>query len=127
MVKKRATVGESCESEGPHKDTPGSGGSFIPDVLRRMHDLPPESATCGARTRDGGRCVAPVAPGKRCRHHGGASTGPRTPEGRARCSEAGRRGAKARWRPGWRQRARERERKQFVRALEALGLPVPEG
>ncbi|MFE0502302.1 HGGxSTG domain-containing protein [Lysobacter soli] len=59
---------------------------------------------CGAhRHRDGQPCRAKSEPGKRrCRFHGGRSTGPRTPEGRARalanlrqgkvpCHQAGRR------------------------------------
>jgi hypothetical protein len=40
---------------------------------------------CGARTRAGGSCKAPALQGKeRCRMHGGLSTGPKTPEGKAR-------------------------------------------
>lgn len=41
---------------------------------------------CGARRhRDGQPCRAKSEPGKRrCRFHGGCSTGPRTPEGKAR-------------------------------------------
>ncbi|WP_374607268.1 HGGxSTG domain-containing protein [Thermomonas sp.] len=41
---------------------------------------------CGAtRHRDGQPCQAKSEPGKRrCRFHGGRSTGPRTPEGKAR-------------------------------------------
>jgi hypothetical protein len=47
---------------------------------------------CGARTRKGAPCRAKALPGKtRCKFHGGASTGPRTPEGRERISEAQRR------------------------------------
>lgn len=43
----------------------------------------PES--CGARTRAGSPCkLAPVKGKKRCRLHGGLSTGPKTPEGKAR-------------------------------------------
>jgi len=39
---------------------------------------------CGARTRAGGTCKAKVVAGKsKCRMHGGLSTGPRTPKGRA--------------------------------------------
>ena len=57
---------------------------------------------CGARTRSGGACQAPVvwdfgtgAPRHgRCRLHGGLSTGAKTPEGRERIAEAQRR----RWR-----------------------------
>jgi hypothetical protein len=41
--------------------------------------------TCGARTRSGKPCAAhPVVGRRRCRMHGGSSTGPTTPEGRAR-------------------------------------------
>jgi hypothetical protein len=40
---------------------------------------------CGAKTRSGGPCRLPGAGcGGRCKLHGGASTGPRTVEGRAR-------------------------------------------
>lgn len=55
---------------------------------------------CGARTRAGEPCKAPVVAGKRrCRMHGGLSTGAKTKEGRARIAEAQRR----RWRR-WRKR-----------------------
>lgn len=44
---------------------------------------------CGAKNRKGSSCKLPVEPGKRrCRFHGGASTGPKTSEGRARIAEA---------------------------------------
>lgn len=52
------------------------------------------SPRCGARAKSTGRpCRAPgvrKADGTygRCRMHGGASTGPRTPEGRERCRQA---------------------------------------
>ncbi len=47
---------------------------------------------CGAKTRAGGKCQAPAVWDKakdkprngRCRMHGGLSTGPKTPEGKAR-------------------------------------------
>ena len=55
----------------------------------------PRNRACGARTRKGAPCRAKPIPGKaRCKFHGGLSTGPRTPEGRARVAEAQRR----RWR-----------------------------
>lgn len=55
---------------------------------------------CRATTRAGKPCRAQSEPGrKRCRFHGGLSTGPRTEEGRKRIAEAQRR----RWRE-WRQR-----------------------
>lgn len=43
---------------------------------------------CGARTRAGHSCKAAAMPNGRCRMHGGASTGPRTPEGLARLRAA---------------------------------------
>jgi hypothetical protein len=50
---------------------------------------PDEPPTCGAKTRAGSTCTHKIIPGKtRCRFHGGKSTGPRTPEGRARLAQA---------------------------------------
>ena len=48
---------------------------------------------CGARTRAGGRCKAKAVwddendrpRNGRCRMHGGNNTGPKTPEGKAKC------------------------------------------
>lgn len=51
---------------------------------------------CGAKTRIGTPCKMRVVEGKRrCRLHGGLSTGPRTPAGRARIAASNRRRAKA--------------------------------
>jgi hypothetical protein len=44
-----------------------------------------KSPRCGARTRAGGCCRQPATANGRCRMHGGLSTGPRSPEGQARC------------------------------------------
>ena len=50
--------------------------------------------TCGAKNWQGSLCANKIVPGKRrCRFHGGLSTGPRTPEGRARIAAA----QKRRW------------------------------
>ena len=44
---------------------------------------------CGAKTRAGGECRNKSEPGKRrCKFHGGKSTGPKTPEGKARIGKA---------------------------------------
>ena len=44
---------------------------------------------CGAKTRSGTPCVKyPLAGKRRCRNHGGASTGPKTYAGRARIAAA---------------------------------------
>ncbi|MEX0301389.1 MAG: HGGxSTG domain-containing protein [Leisingera sp.] len=43
---------------------------------------------CGAKNRKGSSCKLPVEPGKRrCRFHGGASTGPKTAVGAAWIAE----------------------------------------
>lgn len=44
---------------------------------------------CGARTRAGGQCQVRVEPGfRRCRLHGGLSTGPKTEAGKSRIRAA---------------------------------------
>lgn len=57
-------------------------------LLRALEAAEQEVArttSCGARCRDGHRCNAPgVGRGGRCKLHGGASTGPKTAEGKAR-------------------------------------------
>lgn len=43
------------------------------------------SPKCGALTKAGAPCRGPKIPGrKRCKWHGGCSTGPRTPAGKAK-------------------------------------------
>ena len=50
---------------------------------------PSTAPRCGARRKsDGQPCQAPAMANGRCRLHGGKSTGPRTPEGRARAAAA---------------------------------------
>jgi hypothetical protein len=49
---------------------------------------PSKAARCGARTRSGAPCKSAAMRNGRCRMHGGASTGPRTPEGLARSKRA---------------------------------------
>jgi hypothetical protein len=46
------------------------------------------SPRCGAKTRFGCPCRGPAMKNGRCRMHGGASTGPKTAEGRARIAAA---------------------------------------
>ena len=53
------------------------------------HQGDPNSAPrCGAQTRKDEACGAPAMKNGRCRHHGGKSTGPRTPEGLERSRKA---------------------------------------
>ena len=66
--------------------TSGAIPDNIQRIMARVKPTPPKRVTCGAkRHRDGQPCQALSEPGKRrCRFHGGRSTGPRTPEGKAR-------------------------------------------
>ena len=66
---------------------------------------PRDRPRCGARCRDGHACLAPVVwpdgawrPRRRCRNHGGMSTGPRTEEGKRRAAAASRQRMVDRWR-----------------------------
>jgi hypothetical protein len=112
---------------------------------------------CGSRNRNGRECRAfPVRGSRRCKWHGGMSTGPLTPEGKLRCYWAGigawlaaggrpHRGpnrtaaerqrlaeAKLNRRIAWRKRQERREAKAEHRRRKerlAAGLPLltPEG
>jgi hypothetical protein len=64
------------------------------------------------------QCRAPAAKGKtKCRFHGGASTGPKTHEGRQRCAEANRKhGNETR-----KARTERAEAMRQLRVLEDLG------
>ena len=65
---------------------------------REAHHVARRRVRCGARTRKGTACRALSEPGKRrCRFHGGRSTGPRTADGKARIAAAQRQ-RWARWR-----------------------------
>lgn len=61
-------------------------------LLYPVRKSPVTHSFCGAKTRKGTPCRAKPIPGKaRCKFHGGLSTGPRTPEGKARIADAQRR------------------------------------
>jgi hypothetical protein len=69
---------------------------------------------CGALNRAGGRCQAPAMRGKkRCRFHGGKSTGPRTAEGLERSRRAN-------WKHGRRSAEAAAERSEAVRIRREL-------
>ena len=72
-------------------------------------------ARCQARSkRSGLQCCKAAMKGKRVfRTHGGASTGPRTPEGRQKCAEA-------KTIHGWETRAIRRERAEKLAELRGL-------
>ena len=54
-----------------------------------MNDTKKAYARCGAKTRSGKPCAKyPINGKRRCRLHGGLSTGPRTAEGKARIAAA---------------------------------------
>ena len=54
-----------------------------------MKEHPKVNKICGAKTRAGSPCGKfPIAGKRRCRLHGGLSTGPKTAEGRAKIGAA---------------------------------------
>jgi len=69
---------------------------------------------CLAKTRSGAPCQKnPVAGRTRCRLHGGLSTGPKTPEGKAAC-------VAAHWKHGRRSKAYVEARKQIWSELKLI-------
>ena len=69
---------------------------------------------CLAKTRSGKLCQKQPIVGKtKCRLHGGLSTGPKTPEGKARCIAA-------HWKHGRRSKAFVERRKQIWSELRRI-------
>ena len=69
---------------------------------------------CLAKTRSGAPCQNhPIAGRTRCRLHGGLSTGPKTPEGKAAC-------VAAHWKHGRRSKAYVKARKQVWTELRRV-------
>lgn len=72
----------ACGAKCRKRQSLGLDGAGDPLPLRQR-------PRCEAKTRAGGACAVRVEAGKRrCRFHGGKSTGPKTAEGRARIAEA---------------------------------------
>ena len=60
-----------------------AAGRYVPSFPRYLRGL-----TCGAIRKNGKACgMTTLGANGRCKFHGGASTGPRTPEGRERALE----------------------------------------
>ena len=78
-----------------------------------------EASRCQAKSkRSGLQCLKASMRGKKvCRTHGGASTGPRTPEGRQRCAEA-------KTIHGWETRATRAKRDEKLRELRKIELTM---
>ncbi|MFM9848877.1 MAG: HGGxSTG domain-containing protein [Hyphomicrobiaceae bacterium] len=70
----------------------------VPAVVARRKS----SSPCGARTRTGAPCRRTGLGNGRCANHGGMSSGPKTPVGRARIAEVQRK----RW-AAWRAQFQE--------------------
>jgi len=90
-----------------------------------MEHLNQSKPLCGAKTRSGHPCRKPALKRKRrCRLHGGMSTGPQTAEGKARIGAAQfKHGKYVNWRE---HRAREKfyfsEIRRIMREAEEAGL-----
>ena len=80
--------------ESPTQPTQTDPFAWVEELIQRKLEserarLAFKAICCGAIRTNGKPCPAkPVAGKKRCRFHGGMSTGPRTPEGRQRIAEA---------------------------------------
>jgi len=73
-----------------------------------------DTKLCLAKTRSGAPCQKhPIAGRTRCRLHGGMSTGPKTPEGKAACIAA-------HWKHGRRSKAFVETRKQIWEELRRV-------
>jgi hypothetical protein len=82
----------SKAARGAKRDTVKLTRQRATEERARLREL--RKKACGARTRAGHPCRRKgLGKGGRCPNHGGMSTGPRTPEGRARLSAL----LKARW------------------------------
>src|SRR5687768_7677811 len=80
------------EKEGGGEGQLETAKALLEGIFRLMRSFRHMSDRCGAKNRRGEPCAARWEPGKkRCRFHGGRSTGPRTPGGRARNAAAQRR------------------------------------
>jgi hypothetical protein len=70
---------------------------------RRLTTLPRAlRPRCGANTKNGTPCQAQALANGRCPHHGGLSTGPITPEGKAKRAEIARAHMNTLWATRWR-------------------------
>ena len=87
-----------------------------------MKEIKKPKRFCGAKTRSGRPCAKfPVAGKRRCRLHGGASTGPKTAEGRARIAKAQlKHGRYVNW------RARREREKYYFREIRRIMLEAEE-
>ncbi len=82
-----------------------------------MKEIKNANTRCGAKTRNGSACAKfPVAGKKRCRNHGGLSSGPKSAAGRARIGAAQLKHGKF---VNWRQQ-REREKLYFSKIRRVL-------
>ncbi len=83
---------------------------------------------CSARCRDGHACLRRVAKGaKRCRNHGGLSTGPKTAEGRAAIAESNRKRAENKQKHEAKQAEEIRRGREVLEIMDqriAAGLPI---
>lgn len=77
----------------------------LENKLRTMRMERKHRSLCGAKTRKGTPCQAKVywpsdedVPSKRCRMHGGLSTGPTTEEGRKRLAKSAKENMERVWR-----------------------------
>ena len=69
-------------------NVPGWREAPVPMPFKKPRHRPRVDGKCGAKTRKGTPCECQALANGRCKFHGGASTGPKTAEGKARILEA---------------------------------------
>lgn len=118
MSTEQGEVGQTGAVEAVPNTGPMNAG---PRLGRLLNNNPPAAPfghgssvrLCGAsRSHGRGTCKAPAMANGRCRCHGGLSTGPTSPEGRARC-------AAAKTKHGRETRAAREQRKALFAAIRA--------
>jgi len=89
-------------------------GAAARAMIKAKDNEPTETKLCLAKTRTGAPCQKhPIAGRTRCRLHGGLSTGPKTPEGKAAC-------VAAHWKHGRRSSAYVEARKKIWAELRSV-------
>ena len=91
-----------------------TSGAVARAMIKTNNTEQNDTKLCLAKTRSGALCQKhPIAGRTRCRLHGGLSTGPRTPEGKAACIAA-------HWKHGRRSKAHVEARKQIWAELRLV-------
>ena len=100
---------------------PDISGAIARAMIKTNDTKPKDIKLCLAKTRSGVPCQKhPIAGRTRCRLHGGLSTGPKTPEGKAAC-------VAAHWKHGRRSKTFVEARKKIWAELRRVEKEMRQG